>query len=194
MLLSPPVTITTSLPASSTIATALSTAACAIWKSPAASPSRCSCEFTVKSGSTLRPWRSKIPCETAAITGNACAPGNIFTLSVVGCAAAPQAASVRAQNRSLRNIGPPPRSERNRVICLGTRREEPMLKRPGMLAIMLACCLIAPASALAQAVPADPQSADAEAKKRDEAEKRAQAKAREEAQLKAKREAVQRAC
>jgi hypothetical protein len=69
-----------------------------------------------------------------------------------------------------------------------------MLKRPGMLAIMLACCLIAPVSALAQAAPADPQRADAEAKKRDEAEKRVQAKAREEAQLKAKREAVQRAC
>ena len=76
MLMSPPVTITTSCFAISTIATALSTAECAIWKSPAARPSRSSCEFAVNSRSSLMPWRSKMPCCTPAISGSAWAPGN----------------------------------------------------------------------------------------------------------------------
>src|SRR2546423_14856363 len=57
MLLSPPLTMTTSSFASSTIATALSTAACAISKSPFARPARCSSEFAVKSSSTFRRCR-----------------------------------------------------------------------------------------------------------------------------------------
>src|SRR5712691_3035361 len=104
MLLSPPVTMTTSCPASSTIATALSTAACAIWKSPAASPSRCSCEFTVNRTSTFRPWRSKMPWDAAAMTGSAWAPGNILTRSGVGCACAAieQKPKSKTRDRNMR--------------------------------------------------------------------------------------------
>src|SRR5713226_9651447 len=103
MLLSPPVTMTTSLPASSTMATALSTAAWAIWNSPAARPSRCSCEFEVNSTSTFTPWRSKMPCDAAAIAGSACAPGNILTLRDVCANATPQTL-INIEQASFRNI------------------------------------------------------------------------------------------
>jgi len=58
-LLSPPRTMTTSCFARSTIATALSTAACAIWNSPFARPSRCSCESRVNRISTASPCFAK---------------------------------------------------------------------------------------------------------------------------------------
>ena len=89
MLESPPVTMTTSCFARSTIATALSTAACATWKSPEARPSRCSCEVWVKSSSSLMPWRSKMPCCTPAISGSDCAPGNTLARSGVCANALP---------------------------------------------------------------------------------------------------------
>src|SRR5882762_3133775 len=109
MLLSPPVTMTTSSLASSTIATALSTAACAISNSPLASPARCSSELAVKRISTFRPWRSKRPCWAAASAGSACAPGNILTFSAVCAEAAPaakqsKASSMRSMGRLLRRL------------------------------------------------------------------------------------------
>src|SRR5256885_4538995 len=104
MRLPPPVTMPASCRARSTIATALSTAACAIWKSPAARPSRCSCEFTVNSTSTFRPWRSKMPWDAAAMTGSAWAPGNIFTRSWAGCASAANEQKTRSQMK-CRYIG-----------------------------------------------------------------------------------------
>jgi hypothetical protein len=58
MPLSPPVTMTTSCLATSTIATALSTAASAMSIVPAARPSRCRVEFSVKESSSAMPWRA----------------------------------------------------------------------------------------------------------------------------------------
>src|SRR5438067_7886071 len=110
MLLSPPLTMTTSSLASSTIATALSTAACAISNSPLASPARCSSEFAVKRISTLRPWRSKMPCDAADRAGSACAPGNILTLSAVCAAVTLQ--TKNNSNGTMRIISAPPLAAR----------------------------------------------------------------------------------
>src|SRR5262247_885510 len=101
MLLSPPITMTTSWRASSTIATELSTAECAISNSPLARPSRSSVEFVVKSGSTFRPRAANTPLSTPTYSGRFCEPGNTLTRTGFrSCAGArPDASTPPAQTR-----------------------------------------------------------------------------------------------
>src|SRR4030095_13985582 len=99
MPLSPPVTMITSWWATSTIATALSTAASAISIVPAASPSRCRVEFSVKESSGAMPCRTKMPFATPAWSGSALALGKALTRS--GCAAADAIHTTRATATSV---------------------------------------------------------------------------------------------
>src|SRR5216117_3540062 len=109
MPLSPPVTIRTSFFAPSTMATALSTAECTRSNSPAASPSRCRVEFSVKESCRPTPRLAKMPFATPACRGSALAFGKLLTRTVAGSAAA-VAASI-ARTRSHRwIICPPPLS------------------------------------------------------------------------------------
>src|SRR5256885_704137 len=70
MPLSPPVTMRTSFFAVSTMATALSTAECTRSNSPAASPSRCRVEFSVKESCRARPCLAKMPLAMPACRGS----------------------------------------------------------------------------------------------------------------------------
>src|SRR2546421_3284474 len=103
MPLSPPVTMRTSFFAVSTMATALSTAACTRSNSPAASPSRCRVEFSVRESCRARPRLAKIPFANPACSGSALAFGKLLTRIVAGSAAAPGDAII-ARARIHRSI------------------------------------------------------------------------------------------
>src|SRR5262245_15332747 len=147
MLLSPPITMTTSWRASSTIATELSTAECAISNSPLARPSRSSVEFVVKSGSTFRPRAANTPLSTPTYSGRFCEPGNTLTRTGLrSCATArPDASKPPAQTRidSRRPADPETAPTRNIVtvappllrpsLC-NSRRRDPNPSRPERLA------------------------------------------------------------
>jgi len=122
MPLSPPVTITTSFFAVSTMATALSTAECTTSNSPAASPSRCFVEFSVKESCRVRPCLAKMPRATPACRGSALAFGKLLTRTVAGsaAAAAPAAAANIARTGIHRLIiGPSPAERRTRFSHTG---------------------------------------------------------------------------
>src|SRR6267143_945691 len=112
MPLSPPVTIRTSFFATSTMATALSTAECTRSNSPAARPSRCRVEFSVKESCRARSRLAKTPFATPACMGRALAFGKLLTRTVAGSAVAAVAAATVAQTRIHRWIICLPPAER----------------------------------------------------------------------------------
>src|SRR2546428_10683201 len=111
MPLSPLVTIRTSFFAPSTMATALSTAECTRSNSPAASPSRCRVEFSVKESCRPTPRLAKMPFATPACRGSALALGKLLTRTVAGSAAAAADATI-AKTRIHRVIICLPPAER----------------------------------------------------------------------------------
>src|SRR5882762_11213066 len=124
MPLSPPVTIRTSFFATSTMATALSTAECTRSNSPAASPSRCFVEFSVKESCRARSRLAKIPFAIPACRGSALAFGKLLTRTAAGSAEAAADATIARTRIHRCIICPPPSSPwiyRNmRVILLFT--------------------------------------------------------------------------
>src|ERR1700722_5026475 len=87
--LSPPARITTSALATSIIATALSSADCAMSNWPAVRPSRWLRELLVSCSSSSMPWRAKIPCAIPTWSGSALAFGKALTRRWASSAARP---------------------------------------------------------------------------------------------------------
>src|SRR5262245_22903021 len=104
MLPSPPITMTTSAPAVSTMATALSAAAWATSKAPAARPSRRAWELGVNSSSTRTPFFSNRPFAWPAKIGRFWTPGKTRTRSGTGSAARAGPAARAAATRAAASV------------------------------------------------------------------------------------------
>src|SRR5882762_8420304 len=72
---------------------------CTMSISPAASPSRCFAEFSVKESCRARPRLAKMPFATPACRGSALAFGKLLTRTVAGSAAAADASNARTRNQ-----------------------------------------------------------------------------------------------
>src|SRR5262245_45058601 len=160
--LSPPDRITTSCLATSIIATALSSAACAMSNWPAARPSRWLREFSVRCSSSASPCRAKMPLAIPAWSGSAFALGKALTRTGVSSSAArpaggastSAASSVAITDTFRRSAGIAQSPRSSRLLCprpssyiANLCGSERMGKRTTMVAVLTALFAAAAARA-----------------------------------------------